>query len=73
MNSNFKPYRTGKNTSGAVGVYFGGRRKRWRAEIIQKGKKAFLGYFNTFADAAEARKEAVFEYDGNKNKEEQAK
>ena len=46
------------NTSGITGVSFDKRRQRWKASIIVQGKRYRLGSFRSFADAAEARRQA---------------
>lgn len=46
------------NRSGAVGVHFYKKSKRWQAHITTEGKTNFLGYFDSFEDAVEARKSA---------------
>lgn len=51
-----RPFKT--NKSGIRGVSWDKSRKKWRAQIIFKGKNYFLGRFDKKEDAAEARKEA---------------
>ena len=46
------------NTSGVKGVHFNKRKRRWRAQIVLKGKLIFLGDYSTFEGAVQARKEA---------------
>lgn len=46
------------NTSGCIGVYWNGRRKKWSAEIRIEGQKKYLGSFDNLEDAIKARKEA---------------
>ena len=43
------------NKSGHVGVSFDTRRKKWKAEICVNYKNIFLGYFETKAEAIDAR------------------
>ena len=50
------------NTSGVRGVY-PARNGGWVAQIVFKGKKKYLGRYETVAEAAEARKEAEEMYD----------
>ena len=50
------------NTSGKTGVSFNKRNKKWSAEIILKGKKIRLGYFDKKEDAIKARLKAEEEY-----------
>ena len=60
-----------RNRSGAAGVYYDSKRKKWRAEITFKQRKHFLGYFEPLEEAVKARKEAVDECYRAKDKEEQ--
>ena len=46
------------NTSGYKGVLWDSERKKWKAEIIFKKKKYYLGRYNNKEDAIKARKEA---------------
>lgn len=46
------------NTSGRIGVYWYKRKDKWSAEITFQKKRYFLGYFDEFEDACEARKVA---------------
>lgn len=46
------------NNSGYKGVYYIGKRHRWRAEICFQGKRYYLGYFEKMEDAVSARKKA---------------
>lgn len=46
------------NTSGVTGVWFDQSRGKWRAEIMFKRKKYYLGRYEKKADAIAARKEA---------------
>ena len=50
------------NTSGVMGVCWCKIYKKWRARIHVKGRNKFLGYFDTFDDASEARKTANVKY-----------
>ena len=52
------------NTSGATGVYLNKATNKWFAQIEVKGKKNYLGSFNTFEKAREARKIAEEKYFG---------
>lgn len=45
------------NTSGARGVYFNKQRKKWIAQIMFRGKCHYLGGFDDFDEAVEARKQ----------------
>lgn len=48
------------NTSGAKGVSWHSRRKKWQAQINQNGKRKSLGYFKTVAEAsAEYQRQSV--------------
>lgn len=50
------------NTSGAKGVGYEKRRKKWYAKMIFNGKNIWLGYFDDFESAVKARKEAEKKY-----------
>lgn len=50
------------NTSGITGVWWDSRRQKWSAEIVLRGKKHYLGRFDSRADAASARKSAEEKY-----------
>jgi len=52
------------NTSGHVGVCFHKNMKKWMARIGVNNKNIFLGYFDTFIDAVDARVEAENKYFG---------
>jgi len=52
-------------SSGVNGVYYEKRRKKWRAQIILKGKNYFLGYFNNKDDAIKARIDGERKYWGS--------
>jgi len=55
------------NTSGACGVIFDKRRKKWQARIMIDGSQKFLGRFTTKADAIAARKAAEIKYGYHEN------
>ena len=44
------------NTSGARGVYYNSKSKKWRARLRFKGKTYNLGSYKSFDDAVKARK-----------------
>ena len=46
------------NTSGVPGVDWLAKKRRWRATICFKGKRRYLGSFERYEDAVEARKQA---------------
>lgn len=46
------------NTSGVLGVFWHKRWMKWEAHISVGGRKKFLGYFTSIAEAAAARAEA---------------
>ena len=50
------------NTSGFAGVSFHKQNKKWVATIRHKGKKLYLGIFDTVEDATQARKKAEEKY-----------
>lgn len=50
------------NTFGIKGVHWSKRAQMWRADIRMKGKSKTLGYFANIEDAAEAYKQAAFDY-----------
>ena len=52
------------NTSGAIGVNWHKRDKRWSARIRFNGKKLHLGCFDDINDAIEARRQAEDKYYG---------
>lgn len=52
------------NTSGFTGVRFDQRRGKWYAEIQANGKTHYLGSFNNFDDAVNARIEGEKQYFG---------
>lgn len=43
------------NTSGYRGVYYESKFDRWRAQIIFKHKRYYLGVYKSFEDAVKAR------------------
>ena len=55
------------NKSGANGVHWFPSRKKWRAAITVNGKNRHLGYFDTVAQAAEARKIADEDHGFHRN------
>tara|TARA_R110002126_G_scaffold40564_3_gene119216 strand:+ start:1772 stop:2278 length:507 start_codon:yes stop_codon:yes gene_type:complete len=55
------------NSSGAQGVYFNKRAKKWQAYITVDYKTIYLGVFRFIEDAKTARKEAEVEYGFHKN------
>lgn len=59
---NSKP--SNRNTSGFKGVGWDKRYNKWRARINVSGKEIFLGYFDNFDDAVEARVNAEKKYFG---------
>ena len=46
------------NRSGTTGVFFDPRQNKWRAEIMFKGERTYLGRFSSYDDAVRARSEA---------------
>jgi len=52
------------NKSGYKGVFWLKSHNKWRAEIARKGKKIFLGYFDTPEEGYEAYIKAAIEHDG---------
>lgn len=44
------------NTSGARGVYYNSKSKKWRARLRFQGKTYNLGSYKSFDDAVKARK-----------------
>ena len=55
------------NKSGANGVHWFSSRKKWRAAITVNGKSRHLGYFDTVAEASEARRSADEVYGFHQN------
>ena len=53
------------NRSGATGVTWRKKDRRWCAEIGFKGKRYYLGLYDRFEDAVRARKEAEAQYFGS--------
>lgn len=47
--------KSAKNTSGQVGVYYNKTEKNWIARIKLSGESVYLGRFEHFADARDAR------------------
>lgn len=52
------------NTSGATGVTWNNRKNKWHSRIFINNKRISLGYYTSFEDAVEARKEAEEKYFG---------
>ena len=52
------------NTSGVVGVYFDNNSKKWSAQIKINGENKYLGEFQNFDSAVNARKDAEKELFG---------
>lgn len=52
------------NTSGFKGVSWNKEHRKWRAEIMARGKKKFLGLFNTAEEAHKAYCEAAEQLHG---------
>lgn len=52
------------NTSGVTGVRFYEERNKWNAQIMFNYKAINLGYFDTFEEAVDARKQAEEKYFG---------
>lgn len=50
------------NTSGVLGVRWGKRERKWRAEIKIDGRRRHLGYFDTLDAAAAARARAEVDF-----------
>ena len=48
----------GLNREESVGVSWRKERNKWRARITINGKEQFLGHFNNWEEAIQARKEA---------------
>lgn len=58
------------NTSGYKGVTWDNSRKKWRAQIVFKGKAYHLGRYNTIEQAAEELYKPILEkYNYKSNKE----
>ena len=55
------------NTSGCIGVSWNKSSKRWRAKIRVDKKQVHLGYFSTYSDAVNARKNAEVLYGYHEN------
>jgi hypothetical protein len=56
-----------RNTSGAAGVHWHKRDKRWQASIMVKGKMDHLGYFKDIESAITARQTAEKKYGFHEN------
>ena len=52
------------NTSGAIGVHWYKRERKWCARVTVDGVQKFLGYFINKEDAIKTRKEAAIKYHG---------
>lgn len=50
------------NTSGFTGVSWYARDRKWKAEIMVDNQRIYLGYFENFEEAVEARKKAKIKY-----------
>lgn len=55
------------NTSNTIGVYWHGREKKWRAQIVVNGHLKYLGSFQDLEEAVKSRKEAEEKYSFHKN------
>lgn len=55
------------NTSGIAGVCWHKRYSKWVAQIRINGRRIHLGYFESFDDAAKARKDADIKYGFQEN------
>lgn len=55
------------NTSGAMGVYWFKKYQNWCVKIGVKGKVLHVGYFDEFADAVAARKDAEVQHGFHRN------
>lgn len=53
------------NTSGYTGVHWSNDHYKWKAEIIYKGVRYFLGYHEDILDAARAYDKKVYELHGS--------
>lgn len=52
------------NTSGVTGVYWQNQNEKWYAQIMVKNKSIYLGTFDDFDEAVQARKDAEIKYFG---------
>lgn len=50
------------NSSGVTGVYWHKKTQKWQASICVSGNTIYLGLYNSFSDAVDARKRAEKEY-----------
>jgi hypothetical protein len=57
--------RSTRNTSGFKGVSWDRSKQKWEANIVQRGKQHFLGYFPTLESAAHAYNVAATEHFGD--------
>jgi len=55
------------NLSGVTGVHFSASKQKWIAQIKVNRKSVFIGSFNVFNEAVEARKIAEHKYSFHKN------
>ena len=55
------------NRSGIQGIGFAKREGKWRARIMRDYKDIHLGYFDTWADAVDARARALEQYGFHEN------
>jgi len=55
------------NTSGATGVYWNKRAKKWQAYICVDKEQIYLGIYDTIEEAAAVRKDAELMYRFHKN------
>jgi len=61
----YNTVRLNKNISGCIGVRFIKTTGKWRADIRKNYKNIYLGVYNNFDDAVEARKKAELKYFGD--------
>jgi hypothetical protein len=59
--------RSRANSSGVTGVCYDAGRRKWRARICVNYRNQFLGSFDGFGEAVEARKAAEAKYDFHEN------
>lgn len=55
------------NATGVRGVYWAAARGKWRVEIAAEGRRFYLGYFTSFEEAVNVRKEAEIAHFGDFN------